>query len=100
MAELASLRDQRVARVWLLRIATNVWTDQLRQAKFRPRSAGRSRPARGRPRGNRANAGERALALAAMDELPPRQRQVLYLVTCEDLTQDEVAEVLEIGNRP
>ena len=37
------------------------------------------------------------LALAAMDELPPRQRQVLYLVTCEQLTQDEVAEVLGIG---
>jgi RNA polymerase sigma factor (sigma-70 family) len=36
------------------------------------------------------------LALAAMDELPPRQRQVLYLVTCEQLDHDEIAAVLEI----
>jgi RNA polymerase sigma factor (sigma-70 family) len=35
-------------------------------------------------------------ALAAMDELAPRQRQVLYLVTCEQLAHDEVAEVLGI----
>jgi RNA polymerase sigma factor (sigma-70 family) len=31
-----------------------------------------------------------------MDQLPPRQRQVLYLVTCEELSHSEVAEVLEI----
>jgi RNA polymerase sigma-70 factor (ECF subfamily) len=37
------------------------------------------------------------LALAAMDELPPRQRQVLYLVTCEELSHDEVGEVLGIS---
>jgi RNA polymerase sigma factor (sigma-70 family) len=38
-----------------------------------------------------------ARALAEMDKLAPRQRQVLYLVTCEQLTQVEVAEVLGIG---
>jgi len=31
-----------------------------------------------------------------MDELPPRQRQVLYLSTCEGLTHAEVAEVLDL----
>jgi RNA polymerase sigma-70 factor (ECF subfamily) len=36
-------------------------------------------------------------ALAAMDELPPRQRQVLHLTTCEGLSQAEVAEILAIG---
>jgi RNA polymerase sigma factor (sigma-70 family) len=37
------------------------------------------------------------LALAAMDELPPRQRQVLYLVTCENMTHTEVAAILGIN---
>jgi RNA polymerase sigma-70 factor (ECF subfamily) len=37
------------------------------------------------------------LALAAMDQLPPRQRQVLYLISCEGLSQSEVSEVLGIG---
>jgi RNA polymerase sigma-70 factor (ECF subfamily) len=36
------------------------------------------------------------LALAAMDALPPRQRQVIYLVTCEELSHDEVAEILQM----
>ena len=37
-----------------------------------------------------------ARALAAMDQLPPRQRQVLHLVTCEGLSLAEVSEVLEV----
>jgi RNA polymerase sigma factor (sigma-70 family) len=32
-----------------------------------------------------------------MDELPPRQQQVLYLVTCENMTHLEVAEILKIN---
>ena len=36
------------------------------------------------------------MALAAMDDLPPRQRQVMYLATCEELSNAEVAEVLDI----
>ena len=31
-----------------------------------------------------------------MDTLPPRQRQVLHLVTCEGLSLAEVSEILEI----
>jgi RNA polymerase sigma factor (sigma-70 family) len=37
------------------------------------------------------------MVFAAMDELPPRQRQVLYLISCEQLSHSEVADVLEIG---
>ena len=33
-----------------------------------------------------------------MDELPPRQRQVLYLATCEELDNGEVAAILEISD--
>ena len=32
-----------------------------------------------------------------MDELPPRQRQVLYLATCEELDNGEVATILEMS---
>jgi RNA polymerase sigma-70 factor (ECF subfamily) len=92
-----TLRDPQVARVWLLRIATNLWTDQLRRMKYQPRLL-QSEPPCPRPLPVRA-ADEREqvrLALAAMDELPPRQRQVMYLATCEPLTHAEVAEVLGI----
>ena len=91
------LRDPRVARVWLLRIATNLWTDQLRQAKFRPQllevDPPCPRPTATEKSSERENV---ARALAAMDTLPPRQRQVLHLVTCEGLSLAEVSEILEI----
>jgi RNA polymerase sigma-70 factor (ECF subfamily) len=92
------LRDPRVARVWLLRIATNLWNDHLRKAKFRPRVLECEPPC---PRPTPAAISDERenvmLALAAMDQLPPRQRQVLFLSTCEGLSQAEVAEVLDIG---
>jgi RNA polymerase sigma-70 factor (ECF subfamily) len=91
------LRDSRVARVWLLRIATNVWMDHMRQAQFQPRLL-ESEPTCPRPtsatRSHERENVERALA--AMDGLPPRQRQVLYLSTCEGLSHAEVAEILAI----
>lgn len=94
----AKLRDPRVARVWLLRIATNLWTDQLRQKKFRP-SVLVAEPPCPKPGGaETANHRENVeRVIAAMDELPPRQRQVLHLVTCEQMSLSEVAAVLEIG---
>jgi RNA polymerase sigma-70 factor (ECF subfamily) len=91
------LRDPRVARVWLLRIATNLWTDQLRQLKFRPRRLECEPPCRRPTAAERSSERENVeRALAAMDQLPPRQRQVLHLITCEGLSIAEVGEVLEI----
>ncbi len=93
----ARLREPRAARLWLLRIAGNLWTDQLRRKRFRPQALEAEPPCPG-PSPGRA-AGEREnvqRALAAMDELPPRQRQVMYLATCEGLSHAEVAEVLGI----
>lgn len=79
----------------------NLWRDQLR---------------RGRRRGERADASidrhpsgaslpERELidkedvqqALEAMDSLPSRQREVLYLRACEQLAPAEIAEILKIS---
>jgi RNA polymerase sigma-70 factor (ECF subfamily) len=91
-----SLRDARLARVWLLRIATNIWNDQLRRAKFKMATLEREPPC---PRRSPSMlSGEREnvrLALEAMDELPPRQRQVIYLTSCEGLSISEVAKVLQ-----
>jgi RNA polymerase sigma-70 factor (ECF subfamily) len=91
------LRDPRAARVWLLRIATDLWNDELRRAKFRTQTLAADPPCP-RPVPHVAS-DEREnvrMALAAMDELPPRQRQVLYLATCEGLAHAEVATILEI----
>jgi RNA polymerase sigma-70 factor, ECF subfamily len=91
------LREPRTARVWLLRIATNVWNDHLRKTRFQPRTLEAEPPCPRRLPGEASDERENVrLALAAMDELPPRQRQVLYLVSCEELSHAEVAEVLEI----
>ncbi len=94
------LREPRAARLWLLRIATNVWNDQLRKSKVQVQSF-ECEPPCPRPTAI-ATYDEREnvrLALAAMDGLPPRQRQVLYLATCEQLSHAEVADVLGISIR-
>jgi RNA polymerase sigma-70 factor, ECF subfamily len=95
IARWGSLRDVRIARLWLLRITSNVWTDHLRRTKFRPRALADEPACRRSTPATISDAAENvAQAFAVLDELPSRQRQVLYLVTCEQLTQDEVAEVL------
>jgi RNA polymerase sigma-70 factor, ECF subfamily len=92
------LRDGRAARVWLLRIATNLWTDQLRRGKFRAVPLDSEPPCPHiLPREASDHRENVRLALATMDELPPRQRQVLYLVTCESMAQAEVATILGIS---
>jgi RNA polymerase sigma-70 factor, ECF subfamily len=93
------LRDERAARVWLFRIATNLWTDQIRRGRFCPEALD-TEPACPRPLPAEAS-DEREnvrMALAAMDKLPPRQRQVLYLATCENMDHREVATILGIGD--
>jgi RNA polymerase sigma-70 factor (ECF subfamily) len=92
------LRDKRLARVWLLRIATNVWNDQGRRAKFRSQTLIEELPCPRLLPADVSNERENVrLALTAMDELPPRQRQVLYLTTCEQLSHGDVAAILEIS---
>ncbi|HJS08443.1 MAG TPA: RNA polymerase sigma factor [Pirellulales bacterium] len=94
----AKLRDERVARVWLLRIATNLWTDELRRGKSRPRILDSEPPCTRPTPETVANEKEDVMrALAAMDQLPQRQRQVLYLISCEGFSHSEVSEVLGIG---
>jgi RNA polymerase sigma-70 factor (ECF subfamily) len=95
------LRDERAARVWLFRIAANLWRDQLRRGRSAVARAGPiadTEPGTDFPP-ERLAAGREDLgrALAALDSLPPRQREVLYLSACEGLTPAEVGEVLGIN---
>lgn len=100
----SDLRNESAARVWLFRIATNIWRDRLRRGKLErkfegtlPASAdeipdGESRP----PSHDLARREELEGVLALIDTLPDRQREVLWLHALEGLSQREIAGVLEI----
>lgn len=95
-----TLKHQQAARVWLFRIAANLWKDELRKGKTR--AASRQFTVADDPAGsdpvNPVEAREELeIALAALDSLPDRQRDVLYLSAVEDLSAAEVADVLEIN---
>ncbi|WP_172992242.1 RNA polymerase sigma factor [Lacipirellula parvula] len=93
----AKLREPAAARVWLLRIATNLHRDGLRTA--RPTAELEAEPAcSALGAAGRLEQQETVDAvLATLDALPPRQRQAIHLVTIEQLSNEEAAEVLEIS---
>jgi len=97
------LREPKAAAVWLLQIAANLWRDRLRKKGRRPQPAGplESEPAGppALPEQGLADEEDLRRALAAMDALPPRQREVLYLHACEGLAQAEIAAVLRISTQ-
>jgi RNA polymerase sigma-70 factor (ECF subfamily) len=93
------LRDPGQARVWLFQIAANVWRDQLRRRRLPPEQAGSlAAELMGLAMGPAQEIEireESARALAALDKLPPRQREVLYLSACEGLKASQIAEILD-----
>ena len=95
------LRERRAARVWLFRIAANLWRDRLRRERSPVARAGPLEdvaPDRTRsPERLAADREELGRALEALNALPSRQREVLYLSACEGLGSAEVAEVLGIS---
>jgi RNA polymerase sigma-70 factor (ECF subfamily) len=92
-----SLREPAAARVWLLRIATNLHRDGWRANRaLEPIVADPiDRTASAVGRLEHKECVERALA--ALDELPSRQRQAMHLITIEQLTHQQAAEVLAIS---
>jgi RNA polymerase sigma-70 factor (ECF subfamily) len=91
------LRNPQAARGWLFQIAANLWRDRLRR-----RSSGEEELAAPAevvcPQRPLVELEERELvahALAALDELPARQREVLYLHACEGMSIAEVAAVVD-----
>jgi len=92
-----TLREPTAARVWLLRIATNLNRDGFRALRLTtPYPAAEASSPRASVETRLEQQECVALALAALDELPPRQRQVMHLVTIEQLTHQDAATILEI----
>jgi RNA polymerase sigma factor (sigma-70 family) len=94
----SDLRNREAVGVWLFRIAANLWTDRLRRARRPAREAlpeglPAPGPAPDRLATDREDLGR---ALRALDALPPRQRQALYLCACEGLSPGAIADVLGI----
>jgi len=96
------LREPGSIHVWLFRIAANLWRDQLRRGKLPvARAAPLPEDCASSEQTPQHRAGEQEdlrRALEAMDALPERQRQVLYLSACEGLAAAEIAVVLNISN--
>jgi RNA polymerase sigma-70 factor (ECF subfamily) len=94
------LRDPRSARPWLFRIAANLWRDEMRRRRAdSPQTALAAEDRQGAdplPDAQLVDREDLRRALRAMDGLPPRQREVLYLHSCEALSLDQIAEVLNI----
>jgi len=94
------LKEGRAVRVWLFRIATNLWTDELRQGHL-PTAAipcGDLEAVCERVTPDRTAESKEELqrALGLLDELPVRQRTVLYLTAVEELPLSEVADNIGI----
>lgn len=97
--DLDEVRDQ---RVWLVRIVWNIVLDRKRRAKTRPETDDVSElvrvlPATGLGADDRAAAAQHhAHILALVDQLPPKEREVLMLSAFEELSSVEIAAVLGI----
>lgn len=102
---LASEREGRGGRslkTWLYTVARNVWLDVLRREVVRRKVASRhpveSVPSQAVPVERTAMLTEEVeLRLSDLDQLPDRQRSVLYLAACEELDNHEIASVLNIS---
>ncbi len=93
------LADGRAARPWLFKITINVWRDELRRFKTR-REGHLKLAAHGAavpPEEIALQREQLAGALQALDGLPSRQRQVLYLSACEELTIAQIGGVLGVS---
>jgi RNA polymerase sigma-70 factor, ECF subfamily len=94
------LRESQSARAWLFQIAANVWRDHCRRSVLRDgrrREAPEQATRDGGPARQAEVRDDVRLVLEALDRLPPRQREVLYLAACEEMPLAEIAEVLEIS---
>lgn len=96
------LRDVRGARPWLFQIAANLWRDEKRRQRGNPKqvalSAEDHQATNRTPDQQVVDCEDVRRALHAMECLPTRQREVLYLYSCEALSLAEIADVLNISS--
>jgi len=89
---------------WLHRITTNLFLDQVRR-KARNKTSALGEYDADAPRAARADEPERGFEIgnldvdiqAALDDLPPEYRAAVVLRDIEDLTYEEIADVLDIS---
>jgi RNA polymerase sigma-70 factor, ECF subfamily len=95
------LRDPGRARQWLFTIAKNLWNDRLRRKQRRPAMVepleDDHQSAAAGPDHVFVVRDDLRRVMEAMDSLPPRQREVLYLKACEEMSLDQIAAVLGIS---
>ena len=87
-------------RKWLLTVVTNLWRDWLRMKKRRPQRQSlnlRLTADSNDPRKICELVEQLKEVLASFEDLPPMQRQVLYLRTVEAFSIAEVSEILNIS---
>ena len=87
--------------LWMFRVVENLWRDRCRQQQRRPphesMASSENEPAeRNDPSERAARKEEVRLVMHAMDRLPERQRMVMHLMACEQLSIAEIAEVLDM----
>lgn len=96
-----SLKDLTSARSWILRIAVNLCRDHLRQKKRTPSHetiSPSSEPLTDRHPAITAELQEELkLTLRLLDELPPRQKEVLYFSACEGMSHEEISTSLGLS---
>ena len=97
-----TLSEVRDHRVWLIRIVWNIVLDRKRRAKTRPETddvaeLARVLPSTGLSAEQMAAAAQHhARVVACVDQLPPKEREVLQLSAFEELSSVEIAAVLDI----
>jgi RNA polymerase sigma-70 factor, ECF subfamily len=101
LRNLHNLDDPSALRGWLFRIVKNLWIDRYRCRSASNASTHSVEELEGSEPGPCQNAemGEEiAKTIKAMNRLPQRQRTVLHLIACQQLSVTEVASVLEISS--
>ncbi|MFV2070392.1 MAG: RNA polymerase sigma factor, partial [Pirellulales bacterium] len=92
----------RSARAWLFTIAANLWRDEVRRRTRGPKQTDLSPECQQdtsvTPDRKLIEREDVRRTLTAMEKLPTRQREVLYLYSCDALSLAEIADVLGISS--
>lgn len=99
-----SCHDHEAVRTWLFTVLRNVLRDRLRHEAVRRRvtsdQAVEQVPSKTISAEHAAILSEEVtMRLSDLDRLPERQRSVLYLSACEELSHDQIARVLGISTQ-